>query len=71
MNEDHSSTAKGSTRARAVRSVDPTVLPRSASRPSWAKAESRGRIAVSMPGSAAYVLLVGAEIDHVVEDCRS
>ena len=31
---------------------------------------SRGRIAVSMPGSAAYVLPVGAEIDHVVEDCR-
>ena len=31
---------------------------------------SRGRIAVSMPGSPAFVLPVGTEIDHVVEDCR-
>ena len=31
---------------------------------------SRGRIVVSMPGSPAFVLPVGAEIDHVVEDCR-
>ena len=32
---------------------------------------SRGRFAVLMPGSPALVLPVGAEIDHVVEDCRS
>ena len=32
---------------------------------------SRGRFAVSMPGSPALVLPVGAEVDHVVEDCRS
>ena len=31
---------------------------------------SRGRIAVSMPGSPVFVLPVGTEIDHVVEDCR-
>ena len=31
---------------------------------------SRGRIAVSMPGSPAIVLPTGAEVDHVVEDCR-
>ena len=36
-----------------------------------ALAFSRGRFAVSMPGSPALVLPVGAEIDHVVEDCRS
>ena len=35
-----------------------------------AMALSRGRIAVSMPGSPAFVLPVGTEIDHVVEDCR-
>ncbi len=32
---------------------------------------SRGRIAVAMPGSPAFVLPTGAEVDHVVEDCRS
>ena len=32
---------------------------------------SRGRIAVSMPGSPAFVLPVGTEVDHVVEDCRT
>ena len=31
---------------------------------------SRGRIVVSMPGSTAFVLPTGAEVDHVVEDCR-
>ncbi len=31
---------------------------------------SRGRIVVSMPGSPAFVLPTGAEVDHVVEDCR-
>ena len=36
-----------------------------------AMALSRGRFAVSMPGSPALVLPVGAEVDHVVEDCRS
>ena len=36
-----------------------------------AMAFSRGRFAVSMPGSPALVLPVGAEVDHVVEDCRS
>ena len=36
-----------------------------------AMALSRGRFAVSMPGSLALVLPVGAEVDHVVEDCRS
>ena len=35
-----------------------------------AMALSRGRIAVSMPGSPALVLPTGAEVDHVVEDCR-
>ena len=40
-------TAKGSTRARAVRSVEPTVLPSSGSRSSCARVESRGRIAVA------------------------
>ena len=32
---------------------------------------SRGRIALWMPGSPAFVPPVGTEIDHVVEDCRS
>ena len=32
---------------------------------------SRGRFAVSMPGSPALVLPVGTEVDHVVEDCRA
>jgi hypothetical protein len=36
-----------------------------------AMAFSRGRFAVSMPGSPSLVLPVGAEVDHVVEDCRS
>ena len=36
-----------------------------------AMAFSRGRFAVSMPGAPALVLPVGAEVDHVVEDCRS
>ena len=36
-----------------------------------AMAFSRGRFAVSMPGSPVLVLPVGAEVDHVVEDCRS
>ena len=36
-----------------------------------AMAFSRGRFAVLMPGSPALVLQVGAEVDHVVEDCRS
>jgi len=36
-----------------------------------AMALSRGRFAVSMPGMTALVLPVGAEVDHVVEDCRS
>lgn len=31
---------------------------------------SRGRVVVSMPGSPAFVLPTGAEVDHVVEDCR-
>ena len=35
-----------------------------------AMALSRGRFAVSMPGSPALVLPTGAEVDHVVEDCR-
>jgi hypothetical protein len=36
-----------------------------------AMAFSRGRFAVSMPGSPTLVLPVGAEVDHVVENCRS
>ena len=32
---------------------------------------SRGRFAVSMPGSPALVLPAGAEVAHVVEDCRA
>ena len=32
---------------------------------------SRGRFAVSMPGSPALVLPAGIEIAHVVEDCRA
>jgi hypothetical protein len=32
---------------------------------------SRGRFALSMPGSATLVLPTGAEVDHVIEDCRS
>ena len=36
-----------------------------------AMAFSRGRFAVLMPGSPALVLQVGAEVDHMVEDCRS
>lgn len=32
---------------------------------------SRGRFAISMPGSPAYVLPAGTEIAHVVEDCRA
>jgi hypothetical protein len=31
---------------------------------------SRGRFAISMPGSPAVVLPAGTEIAHVVEDCR-
>jgi hypothetical protein len=31
---------------------------------------SRGRFAVSMPGSPALVVPAGAEVAHVVEDCR-
>ena len=32
---------------------------------------SRGRFALSMPGSPALVLPAGAEVAHIVEDCRS
>ncbi|HEY1142585.1 MAG TPA: hypothetical protein VGE68_00980 [Sphingomicrobium sp.] len=32
---------------------------------------SRGRFALSMPGSAPLVLPTGAEVDHVIEDCRT
>jgi len=32
---------------------------------------SRGRFAVSMPGSPALVMPAGTEIAHVVEDCRA
>ena len=31
---------------------------------------SRGRFAISMPGSPAFVLPAGTEVAHVVEDCR-
>ena len=31
---------------------------------------SRGRFALSMPGSTTLVLPTGAEVDHVIEDCR-
>jgi hypothetical protein len=31
---------------------------------------SRGRFAVSMPGSPALVVPAGTEVAHVVEDCR-
>ena len=34
-------------------------------------AVSRGRFAVSMPGSPALVMPAGTEIAHVVEDCRA
>ncbi|NUT01396.1 MAG: hypothetical protein HOP96_10505 [Sphingomonas sp.] len=32
---------------------------------------SRGRIAMSMPGSPALVLPAGTELAHIVEDCRA
>jgi len=31
---------------------------------------SRGRFALSMPGSPTLVLPTGSEVDHVIEDCR-
>jgi hypothetical protein len=31
---------------------------------------SRGRFAISMPGSPALVVPAGTEVAHVVEDCR-
>ena len=34
-------------------------------------AHSRGRFAVSMPGSPVLVLPAGTEVAHVVEDCRA